>query len=203
MPEVVCQIVDTGGSRWSVSSLLLEDELQWTTPSGVKVSRPLGEIRLIDFSGGKVVFLSDQTPESVVHTPYFSGLADRPMLQRFRAPRGDTNLESGPLRLGGKKYAKGLALHSRTEVVYRLPDRFRRFQAILGIDDIVRPHGNVRLVIRGDDRVLLDKTIRGTDPPEPIDLDISGVRRLTILADFGETLDVSDHLDLCEARVIK
>jgi hypothetical protein len=58
-------------------------------------------------------------------------------------------------------------------------------------------------VIRGDDRVLLDQVIKGSDPPLEIDLDIVGVRRLAILVDFGDNQDIADHLDLCEARVVK
>ena len=203
LSKTTCQIVGNGGSVWNVASLSLDKQLRWLTPAGVEVSYELATARLIDFSRGKVLFLSDQEPESSNYVPYFGGLTDRPAIQQFRAPRTDTNLEGAPLRLDGKEYSKGLSLHSRTELVYRLPDRYRRFQATLGIDDAARPRGDIRLVIRGDARVLFEQVVRGTNPAEAIDLDISGVRRLTILADFGEGLDIGDHLDLCEARVIK
>jgi hypothetical protein len=36
-----------------------------------------------------------------------------------------------------------------------------------------------------------------------LDLDVGGVRRLSIVADFSETFDVGDQLLLCEAKVIK
>jgi hypothetical protein len=36
-----------------------------------------------------------------------------------------------------------------------------------------------------------------------VDLDLQGVRRLAVLADFGQEMDVADHLDLCEARILK
>ena len=36
-----------------------------------------------------------------------------------------------------------------------------------------------------------------------IDVDVAGVRRLVILADFGDDLDVADHLDLGNARLIQ
>jgi hypothetical protein len=87
--------------------------------------------------------------------------------------------------------------------VYRLPGRFRRFKAAVGVDDRVRPRGNVRLVIHGDGRLLLETTISGMDPALQLDLDIAGVRRLAILADYGDDLDLADHLDLCDARVVK
>jgi len=203
LPEAVCLLSDATGSQWWVHELTLSGELQWTTPGGLEMTRPLAEVTKIDFSGGKIVFLSDLKPESVDYTPYFGTSKDLPVLGQFFGPRMDTNLESGPLKLGNKEYGKGLALHSRTKMVYRLPDRFRRLKAVVGIDDGVRPHGDVQLVIRGDDQVLLDEKLTGTDPPKPIDLDVTGVRRITILVDFGEKLDVADHLDLCEARITK
>jgi hypothetical protein len=107
------------------------------------------------------------------------------------------------LVLGGESYEKGLALHSRTEIVYRLPEGFRRLQMVAGIDDAVRDGGNVRLTITGDGKQLWDEALSGTDKPLPIDLDVSGVRRLTILVDFGLDLDVADHLLLCDARIVK
>jgi hypothetical protein len=201
--EPICRIVDTAGSRWSVETFEWGNELSWTTPDGIKRTQPLTSISEIDFSSGRIVFLSDLNPESVTYTPYFGSAEVLPLLGEFFTLREDRGLRSEMLQLGSKQYTKGLAMHSRTEVVYRLSDRFRRFRAVVGIDDAVRPSGNVRLAIYGDDRVLLQKDIAGTDPPEEIELDITGVRRIRILADFGGDGDVADHLDLCEARAIK
>ncbi len=214
-PEAICQIFDAGGSLWSVSTLELalpsvensnappNGRLTWTTPGGLKRTQPLSTVRQIDFSRGKIIFLSDLRPESVTFTPYFGSGKALPLLAKFFALREDKNLQSGPLQLDKETYKKGLAMHSRTKVVYRLPGRFSRFQSTVGIDDAVRPRGNVRLVIYGDDRVLLETTVTGTDPPRPVDLDLAGVRRIAILADFGEEMDVADHLDLCKARILK
>jgi len=199
----ICRITDTTGSQWSAQSITLDGDLQWTTPSGVVAGCPMTAIRSIDFSQGKIVFLSDLKPESTNFTPYFGSSDGTPLLRSLYALRTDTNLELGPLQIDKRPYRKGLALHSRTEVVYRLPDRFSRFKAIAGIDDAVRPHGDVRLVLSGDDKVLFEATVTGSDPPAQIDLDLTGVRRLTILVDFGQNMDIADHLDLCEARVIK
>ncbi len=208
LPEAVCRITDVAGSEWSADSVSLSDDLQsttlqWTTPTGVKVARPLAQVTRMDFSRGKIIYLSNLKPESVEYTPYFGTAKGLPSLAKLFAPRNDKNLEAGPLQVDGTQYAKGLALHSRTKIVYRLPGRFSRFKAVAGIDDGVRPRGNVQLVIRGDGRVLLDVAVTGADPPLPIDLDVTNVRRLSILVDFGDKLDVADHLDLCEARIKK
>ena len=204
LPDSLCQLVDISGSAWSVRSLALEgDTLRWTTLLGLEVSRPLASVARIDFSQGKIVHLSDLEPEAVRWTPYLGTVQQLAVRSDLYAPRKDTNLRGGPLELGGKIYGKGLALHSRTELIYRLPSGFGRFKATVGIDDGVRPRGNVLLVVRGDDRVLAELILTGVDPPKPLDLDISGVRRLVLLVDFGDDLDVADHLDLCDARIVK
>ena len=50
---------------------------------------------------------------------------------------------------------------------------------------------------------LYRQAISGRDQPRTLDLDISGIRRLRILVDFGERLDIADHLHLCNARILK
>ena len=179
--------------------------MQWTTVAGGRVSRPLDQVAQIDLSRGKIVYLSDLKPESVAYTPYFPLDKELPAEQKFFRLREDQNLESKPLRLGGKQFSKGLALHSRTEAVYYLPGRFRRFEAVAGIDDEVRPRGSVHVILRGDGKLLWEATVTGADkePARPIDLDVTGVRRLTIVADFTAELDAAGHLVLGNARVSK
>ena len=72
---------------------------------------------------------------------------------------------------------------------------------IAGIDPDLEQRGSVRLVIQGDDHVFLDQVLGGNDAPLPINLDISGVARLRILVDYGDELDMADHLNLCEMRL--
>jgi hypothetical protein len=202
-PEATSSVLDAAGSRWSGRSLALSGALEITTPAGLTVRRPLDQIAQIDLSRGKIIYLSDLQPESVKYTPYFAVEKEVPARLEFFRPRQDRNLEMKPLRLGGRQFPKGLALHSRTEIVYSLPGRFSRLEAVAGIDDGVRPRGNVRLVLRGDDKILLETTLKGNDPPKPIEVDLAGVRRLVVLADFGEDMDVAGHLDLGDARIIK
>lgn len=204
LPEAICRVHDTDGSSWAVRSIRLVDgQLEWTTPLGLSVVRAPAEVLRIDFSQGKIVYLSELSPEVRQWTPYFGANRDLDAVVRFFAPKTDQGLYSGPMELDGKTYTKGLAMRSRTRLVYRLPDKFRRFKATVGIDDRVRPRGNARLVISGDDRVLFEATVAGKEPPLPVDLDLTGVHRLSILVDYGDDLDVSDHVDLCEARVLK
>lgn len=204
LPEAVAEIGDVAGSIWRVQSAAMQNgRLEWTTLAGVKTSRTLGELKGVDYSRGNTLYLGGLAPLSVEWTPYLASAKEPASRGTIVALRRDQSLEGGPLMLGGKSYLRGLALHSRSTVVYRLDDRFERFQAIVGIDDRVRPNGHVHLVLRGDDRVLFETDVAGADAPKPLDVPLGGARRLTILVDFGNDMDIADHLDLAEARVVK
>jgi hypothetical protein len=191
----VCEVTSTGGdfikaqsAQWS------EGRLKAGIPGGAQIAIPGEQIVTLDFSLGKVRYLSQLEPREVKYTPFF----DQVWTYYRDRPR-----DGGMLRLGNKEYARGLWIHSRTLLKYRLNAEYRRFQAVMGIDQAVAPLGNVHVVISGDDKVLHQSDVRGTDPPLNLDLDIAGVRELEILVDFGGDLDIADHLDLADAKVIK
>jgi hypothetical protein len=117
--------------------------------------------------------------------------------------RRDRSLDGKPLSLGGKTYARGLAIHSKTTLRYRIAGEFTRLKAVMGIDDSVCRQYGVRVVISGDGKALFEGDVRGTDAPRPLDLDVAGVRDLEILVDFGGDLDSCDHLDLADAKLLK
>jgi hypothetical protein len=178
-------------------------KIKLTTPAGVSQEVPLDAVTRFDFSAGKVAYLSDLDPERATFTPLV-GLKEPPAgLEAFYQYRRDIGFEESPLRLDGKTYRKGLALASRTELVYRLPGKFRQFRAMVGIDDAVRETGNVHLEIKGDGRILWQGDVRGSEPARELELEITGVKRLEILADYGADQDIGDRLDLGEARVSK
>ena len=87
--------------------------------------------------------------------------------------------------------------------MYRLPAGFNRFTALAGIDPATTADGNVRLAILADDRSLLETEIAGDQPPQPIDVEIAGAKRLKIVVDFGQNLDTGDWLNLCDAKIVK
>jgi len=191
----VCEVTSTGGdfikaqsAQWS------EGRLKAGISGGARIAIPEEQIVTLDFSLGKVRYLSQLEPREVKYTPFF----DQVWTYYRDRPR-----DGGMLRLGNKEYARGLWIHSRTLLKYRLNAEYRRFQAVMGIDQAVAPLGNVHVVISGDDKVLHQSDVRGTDPPLNLDLDIAGVRELEILVDFGGDLDIADHLDLADAKVIK
>ena len=201
-PDPVCRLDDRQGGSWRVKSFRLENsELVFETVAGATATLPLADLRAADFSSGNVQFISDIEPDSVEWTPFIE--SKLPSLARFNQPRRDVWPGGVPLAAGGETFAKGMAVRSRTNLVYRVPRNFRRFEAQVGIDERLKEFGAVKLTILGDGKPLLESPISGTDKLLNVSLDISSVRRLAILVDFGEEGDRADWLVLGNARVTK
>jgi hypothetical protein len=204
LAKSVCRVDDTAGAKWSVKSLQLEGEtLRLTTPTGVEASLPLARAVQLDFSLGKIAWLSDLVPLKKSWQPYLAVVNSSASAAPLFDVRRDRNFSGGPLVLGEETFRKGLAVYSRTELTWRLPDKFSRLEGVAGIDPSQRSLGHVRLEIRGDDRVLFDKEIAGEAPPQPFELDTTGVGRITILVDYGKGLDLGDQLILANMRLVR
>ena len=204
LADAAAAVTVRGGTRLQVATLALAtDHVQLTTPAGVEMSLPLADLDRLDFSSANTQFLSDLEPESFAYVSYFGGKDQPASLAEFYKPRRDVAFDLNPLRLDGKTYAKGLSMHARTTIVYRLPGKVRRLTALVGIDDSVRDAGDARVEIRGDGKMLWETAIRGTEHARPVDVSVAGVKRLEILADFGGDFDAGDVIDLCDAKVTR
>jgi hypothetical protein len=214
LPEALCELSLMDGSRIVASDIALRDGLiDVTTPAGVELTVPLDQVARADFSTGKIAFLSDLKPMDVRWTPGLGVPAGEAISARSM-PRSDSSFSGSPLSLLWKDdvsrarrdvrtYAKGLAVRSRTELTYRLPDGMTKFVAAAGIDPDSGGQGNVWLVIRGDEEVLWEGAVDGRQPPVEIDVELGTARRLQLTVDYGENLDYGDRLHLVEARVTK
>lgn len=192
----------TNGDHLSVAGLKLEsDTVEATLPYGPIVSIPLEKLLAIDFGKSKIDFLSDLEPRATRHTPLI-GTSELDSAFVVRRDHSDAGPKT-PIRIEGKSYGRGLVIHSKTQLEYRLNGNYRRFAAVAGIEQLVRPNGHVVLTITADDKELFSNEVTGTQPPIPLDLDITGVKNLTIMVDFGEDWDIADHLALGDARLIK
>lgn len=202
LPASICQLVDAAGSRLEVSEASLADgKIEVTTPAGLKHSVNLKQLAAVT---ARVQYLSDLEPETATWKGFVSGPNLPASVGRWFRPRFNEAVDGGDLKIAGTVFAKGIAMFSRSELVYRLPPgEFKRLTAMAGIDSRARPEGAVRLAIYGDDKQLMETDITGADQPQPIDVDLTGVRRLKIVADFGAGAEVMDLFDLCDARILQ
>jgi hypothetical protein len=205
LPEAVCRLKDAAGGIWNVRSLSTQGtQLQFTTVAGVEAQISLERLLEADFSAANLTFLSDLEPETNDWRPYFQSPTTPPSLVKWFQPKRDQGVDGSTITLAGESYEKGLALHSRSLVSYRLTKKFQRLVATVGVEERYRSAANLTLVVTGDDRALFTRNIKGSDAPFELELDISNVRRLKILVDFGDDRsDMGDLLYLCNARLVK
>lgn len=215
LPEALCRVSFNDGSVVAAKEATLKDQqLVLKSLAGVNVEFPFNQVTRVDFSSGKIAYLSDLQPTSVRWTPRVAIPADAKMIAGYGKPQQNVSFDGSPLSLlwdddpvparrDVRTYQRGLAVRSQTELVYRVPEGMSRFAVTAGIDPATASQGNVTLEIRGDDRILWEGTIDGGEPPVEIDVELQAARRLQVVVDYGDNLDYGDRLHLIEARFIK
>ena len=203
-PPVVCKLLDAGRNHVMVAAVeTMDGSLHVKTSAGVTLIYKPEQLVRLDYSSANLSYLSDLTPSKVVETS---------TEERIEHYRKDRNMDDRPIRLLGQTYAKGLALHSHTELEYKLKGEYRTLQAIAGIDDQVGGHNRpvvlkVYLDNPDDAKPNFTLTFSRKDPPKdkvkPIILNIKDVQVLRIVVTTADFLDLGLHLDLADARVIK
>jgi alpha-galactosidase len=123
-----------------------------------------------------------------------------PAIQGWESPKPRRCVTGGPLRVAGQTYERGVGTHSVGYLALALDGRTIRLQAAVGVDDAVgeRGLGAVHFIIRGDGRVLFDSGVRrGGEAAVAVDIDLTGVRLLELLADAPRDITHHGHADWC------
>lgn len=166
--------------------------------AGAAVAVPVEwrSVSRIDIVSDRVTFLSDVDPLEQEQEGFFGG--QWPM-------RRDQSISGSPLRIAGRRYAKGVGVHSRSRLVYAVPAGFERFAADIGLDDgSAYREGQAVFRVRDGEKVLFDSgPIRGGDKARAVSLAVRGLSRITLEVDFGDGLDLGDHADWCNARFLR
>jgi hypothetical protein len=183
---------DRLAGKWTA---IAENSLEMSASWNAALTLPREAVDKIEFRNGKVTFLSDLEPVSVEEIPYFG---------RAFTHRRDQALAGGPLKLKGKAYAKGLAVHSRSVLVYGVDGQYASSKAIVGFDESAAGRGRVAVQVLGDGRELLaEPDLRASGEPLTLDVPISGVKELSLVVDFGEAEDTGDRVIWADARVFR
>jgi hypothetical protein len=211
---------------WLIDGTALTGKLVGLTGEELRLIHPLGasagagtttelalslaRVEELTIENGAFVYVSDQQPEEVSQgfPPEYAFEAD------VWSWKKDRNVTGGALRLGGRVFAKGLGVHSRCVLTYRLNGVYREFKAVVGLDDSTRYMGEPGLgaVVF---RVLLDGekaareypngiTQRKGQPPTEISVDVSNAQTITLVADYDPTsLHILGRANWADAHLIK
>jgi hypothetical protein len=162
-------------------------------PWGQDVNLPAPAVQEARFRGGKMTYLSDLTPSKVEEQPYFG----------HRLPwRRDVNLQGEPLKMNGRTYERGLAVHSRCILTFDLNGRYSKFEALVGFDDAAKSLGRVDCRVYADGKALYaNRDLRADGPSAKLDLPVAGAQQLRLHVDFGPDQDTGDRVIWANARL--
>jgi len=192
--------LEDGSLIYAANVVADEDKLSVTLPSGqVLTGGSVNDVALLQSLGRKLVYLSDLEPSGYRHVPYLS--IEWPY-------RRDRNVLGEPLAVAGKRYLKGLGMHSASRLTYRLDGNYRRFDAQVAVDDSAGNKGSITFGVY----VLRDGAwrsaytsgiVRGGEAPQTVSVDISSAEGLTLTVDYADRGDELDHADWLDARLTK
>lgn len=161
---------------------------------------PLDVVSKIEVHSDRLQFLSDIQPASVNN---LDGAVFSRKLQK------DRNITGGKLVLRNREkkvsrtYAKGLGTKSGMKLTFPT-NGFDRFISTVGIDASTNGNGLCQIKVVSDGETLFEADLTGVDSPSQVDLDISGKDEIELIIEFGKDfLDLSDHVNWCDARFIK
>jgi hypothetical protein len=148
---------------------------------------------------GDVVYLSDLEPAGYRHVPYLS--IEWPYER-------DLNVDGKPLMVGGKRYLKGIGMHSASRLTYKLDGKYKRFDASVAIDDSAGRRGSVTFAVYTIRDAKLQEAyksdiVRGGEAPRRVSIDVTGAQSLTLVVDFADRGDEMDRANWLDARLRK
>lgn len=193
------------GSKWLLRSARLSDgTLTVVSMASVSHKLSLSDIARIEFSQVGMTSLSDLEPSSVKFEPFFGSQLGQ-QITRLYGPQYDQSISipDPSSKSGVREFQRGLALQSRTELVYRLAGKYQRFRATASIDPTSSNQADVEVVLLLDNKEAYRRSIAKSDSLVEIDVDVAAARRLTLLIDYGANIHLGDRLYLGDARLIK
>jgi hypothetical protein len=170
------------------------DVLQFKSLWGQSFELHATDVKDIAIENGNLQYLSALRPTHIEQLPFF----DRVIPLQL-----DRSLDHEPIKVGDTVYDRGISVHSRTVLTYQLGGKFSRFCTTVGFQQSESLVGNVYLRVLGDGKVLFEIEDYGRSAPaKDLDLDVHGVRSLTLEVGFGKRQDVSDRIVWANARLL-
>lgn len=133
---------------------------------------------------------------------WLSNLDLTKMYQGYGKPQVNRSIREKPLTIAGRTFENGVGTHAASELWVDLGGGCDRFQAWVGLDDAAGP-GSVTFTVIGDNTDLYNSGVmKGGMPAKRVDVDLKGVKLLTLMVEDGGDSINYDHGDWADARFV-
>lgn len=194
-----CQLADGSSLRGAVESLS-GGTLSIRIPGGGRAEIPWSTVVQIDIESDRLKWLSDLIPVSN---------EQEPMVTTAMEAQFNRSVGGNPLTLRSSQqptplvFAKGIGVHAFSRLAFDNESNFDRLVGTVGIDAETQGNGDCVFIVRGDGVELWARRVRAGEDPQPLDVDVSNVREINLIVEPGEALDLGDHADWCNVRLLR
>ena len=194
-PENAALVELSDGSRISGENLVLDaDILKLTYLGDRSLELPWKYVTRITVNTGRLAFLSDLQP---------SATRQQMIVAPARSWQRDRSVGQHAMKIVGRAFGKGVGMTSGTELAFLAGAQYDFLSASIGIDDETNGRGDCVFVVLGDGQELLRQSMRGGVRAMDIKLNIADVDELTLAVEYGNDLDLGDHANWGDVRMVK
>jgi len=136
-------------------------------------------------------------------TVWLDQLELRSAVQGYGDPHKNKSCDSNPLTIGGKVFQRGFGTHAEGLLHVKLDGGAQKFTASVGVDDEVNnnPASSVEFFVIGDGKTLWNSGVmRAGDAAKTCDVDLTGVKSLTLKVGEAGDGNTWDHADWADAK---
>jgi hypothetical protein len=195
------RLVFADGTRLTAATLSTEQGVfVGTNLFGERFRMPFAQVMAVDVVRGKATPMSDLKPTRAA-VEGFAG-AGEPWA-------ADRTVRGWPLRLAGPDggvFDKGVGTHPRTTLTYALGGKYRRFEAVVGLDPVTGRRGAAvaRVLVDGKPATVPGlESLSAAELPVAVRADVKGAKELTLVVDFGPSGGVQADVNWADARLVE
>jgi alpha-galactosidase len=143
------------------------------------------------------------SPAAMAEEAFVSDLDLSKTQQDWGSAKKDRSVDNNALTMAGKTYARGVGTHAASRLMIDLGGGATRFTAVVGLDDETGAQAApVIFRLNADGKTIwTSKTIAAGQPPEAADVDVSGVKQLTLAVDAAGDTIRSAHANWADAKI--
>ena len=184
------------GSRFPASSPRSTPPRRKCGPNGARrYAFKTEELVEVAIKNGKAISLTELQPREVQQVPFFD---------RIIGYRVNESLSGGPILLRDGKHSRGISVRRKRSSPTRSEDGFNASVPNSGSSCRKASWATRRSACwETTSRFSCRQSLRGDEPVEPLDLDVSGVETLTLAVDFGRHEDIGDRVVWADPTLIR
>ncbi len=204
------RIMAAGGIelRSSRFKLLASKALRVECAAGFSLDLPSVELHSIDYSAGRVAYLSDLSPETSHLRPMFGLPTANDHVTPLPAYRPDQSYWGGPLTIRMqpkdpylREFAKGLSLRSESDVSYRLDGQYQQFVGVVALSPRTPIGRTLRARLVADGKPIWGAEFTSQTAAVPVSVSVTGAAVLKLSIERVNGFDGTLHLG--DARLLR